>query len=177
MAARGIARRYAQAVFELARETDSVATWQVQLTRLADIANDDVAGAFFKSPSVDTKDKHAAVTQFLPGEANQQARNLALLLIQRHRFEIAPDILDVFQSLLLASQGIAVAEVTTAVELSDTERANVATKLTELMGQQVQVRTRVDPSIIGGLIARVGDRMIDGSVESQLRNLRARVAR
>ena len=177
MAARGIARRYAQAVFELARESDTVDTWLGQLSRLADIANDDVAGAFFKSPSVDTKEKHAAITQFLPGDANQQARNLALLLIQRHRFEVTPEILEVFQSLLLASQGIAVAEVTTAVELTDAERAEVAAKLSTLIGQQVQLQTRVDPTIIGGLIARVGDRMIDGSVESQLRSLRARVAR
>lgn len=177
MAARGIARRYAQAVFELARETDTVDAWLGQLSRLADVANDDVAGAFFKSPSVDSKDKHAAVVQFLPGEANQQARNLALLLIQRHRFEVVPEILEAFQGLVLTSQGIAVAEVTTAVELSEAERAAVATKLTALIGQQVQLQTRVDPAIIGGLIARVGDRMIDGSVESQLRSLRARVAR
>lgn len=177
MAARGIAKRYAQAVFDLARESNSVDAWLAQLTRLAGIANDDVAGAFFTSPSVDTADKHAAITTFLPGAENQEARNLALLLIQRRRFDILPDILEVFEGLVLESQGIAVADVTTAVQLSDAEQAEVAQRLSSMIGQRVQVRTKVDPSIIGGIVARVGDRLIDGSVESQLRSLRARVAR
>ena len=77
---------------------------------------------------------------------------------------------------MLAEQGIVYADVTTAEPLSEAGQTIVQEKLSELIGKQVRLRTKVDPSIIGGIIALVGDQLIDGSVINQLRQLRERLS-
>ena len=177
MAARGVAKRYAQAVFDLATETGQQQQWLADLTALANAAADPVAGQFFSGPTVSEAGKRQAIDSLLPGANQQQARNLAHMLIARRRFEALPEILEVYRDLLLEAQGIAIADVTTAVELSPTESRDVQARLAAIVGKQIELRPRVDPSIIGGLVARVGDRLIDGSVETQLRTMRAALAR
>jgi F-type H+-transporting ATPase subunit delta len=177
MAARGVAKRYAQAVFDLATETGQQQQWLADLTTLANAASEAVVGEYFSGPTVSEEDKRAAIDSILPGASRQQARNLAYMLIERRRFEALPEMLEVYRALLLESQGIAVADVTTAVELTPAERQEIQQRLAAIVGRQIELRTRVDPAIIGGLVARVGDRLIDGSVETQLRSMRAALAR
>jgi F-type H+-transporting ATPase subunit delta len=76
----------------------------------------------------------------------------------------------------LAAQGVAFADVTTAVPLSPVEEARVAESLTRITGKTIRLRTHVDPDIIGGILARVGDQLIDGTVTTQLRQLKSRLA-
>jgi F-type H+-transporting ATPase subunit delta len=73
-------------------------------------------------------------------------------------------------------RGVAVAEVTTAVPLDAAEADDVSRRLGALIGKRIELRTQVDPSIIGGIIARVGDYLIDGSVTGQLSRLRSRLS-
>jgi F-type H+-transporting ATPase subunit delta len=176
VAARGVAKRYAQAVFDLALESGTEEAWLGDLTTLANAAEDSVVGEFFTSPSVPEERKQAAAEQLLPGTERQLARNLAFMLISRRRFEILPDMLEVYRDRLLESRGIAIADVTTAVELTPAEQERVREQLSRLIGKQIELRPRVDPALIGGLVARVGDRLIDGSVVSQLRSLRSALA-
>ena len=177
MAARGVAKRYAQATFEIARESGTEQQWLSDLTRLADAASDPSAGGYFTSPNVSEQAKIEAIGQLLPGANQQLARNLAAMLVQRRRFDVLPELLEVYRDLWLRAQGIAIAEVTTAVELTATEQQAIEAQLAKVVGQRIEMRTRVDPSMVGGLVARIGDWLIDGSVESQLRNLRASLAR
>jgi F-type H+-transporting ATPase subunit delta len=177
VAARGAAKRYAQATFEIARESGTEQQWLDDLTTLANAAGDPSIGDYFTSPNVAVQDKLNALGQILPGADQQLARNLASMLVQRRRFDILPELLEVFRDLVLQAQGIAIAEVTTAVELTADEQRAVQAQLAQVVGRQIEMRTRVDPSMIGGLVARIGDLLIDGSVESQLRNLRASLAR
>jgi F-type H+-transporting ATPase subunit delta len=177
MAARGVAKRYAQAVFDLATETGRQQQWLADLTVLANAATDRVVGEFFSGPTVSEPAKREAIDKLLPDATQQQARNLAYMLIERERFEALPEMLEVYRDLLLAAQGIAIADVTTAVELTPAERQEVQQQLSAIIGKQIELRAQVDPSIIGGLVARVGDRLIDGSVETQLRSMRAALAR
>jgi F-type H+-transporting ATPase subunit delta len=177
MAARGVAKRYAQAVFDLATEAGAQDVWLDDLTTLANVAEDPVAGEFVASPNVSTARKREVIDQLLPGESKQFARNLAYMLIERNRFEIAPTMLEVYRDLVLRAQGIAIADVTTAVELTAPERQQVRDQLAGIVGSQIDLRLHVDPSIIGGLVARIGDQLIDGSVETQLRSMRAALAR
>ena len=76
---------------------------------------------------------------------------------------------------MLERRGIAVAYVTTAVPLNEEEQAAVQRRLGALIGKQIELRAEVDPNIIGGIVARVGDQLIDGSVLNQLRRLRERL--
>lgn len=173
MAARGVAKRYAEAVFDIANEEQNHDAWLADLEVLASAASDEAGGAFFSNPAVATEDKVAVLNELLPGPDHEEARNLARLLMHRQRFESLPDILEVFRDLVLEARGIAIADVVTAVELNDSERAAISRGLEQIIGRQIELRPRVDPSIIGGIVARVGDQLIDASVTTKLRQLRS----
>lgn len=177
MAVTGVAKRYARAVFDLANEAGTLDQVQADLTTLANAVSDPVVGAFLTDPNVREALKHEAIQRLFPGEQQWLARNLGRMLVDRRRLDAAPGILEVYRDLVLEARGIAIADVTTAVELSEREQAEVRERLGRIIGKQIELRTRVDPSIIGGLVARVGDELIDGSVATQLRALRAALAR
>jgi F-type H+-transporting ATPase subunit delta len=98
--------------------------------------------------------------------------NLLRLLEQRGKATLARAIQIAFQEMLDVRRGIAHAVVTTAVAIDDGERAAIATKLSSLTGKQVDVTSVVDPAIIGGIIARIGDQLVDGSTRSRLAALK-----
>ena len=173
--ASGAAKRYAQAVFELARERGTLDAWETDLSLLNDLMDDEIVAQFFESPSVTPEQKLETVEQVL-GRSQQEARNLARLLIERQRMGIVPDLYRAFSEMRLAEQGIAIAEVTTAEPLGLEEQEIVRQRLEAIVGKQIQLRMRTDPALIGGVVARVGDMLIDGSVIHQLRRLRARLA-
>src|SRR5690606_26845445 len=106
-----------------------------------------------------------------------EVRNLVRLLIHRQRFDQIPNILEALEEMVLNARGIAIADVTTAVPLTDQERQAVSARLANIVGSQIEMREHVDQAIIGGIVARVGDQLIDGSVRTQLRDLRAALSR
>jgi F-type H+-transporting ATPase subunit delta len=177
MAVRGVAKRYAQAAFQIAQEQGTLDQWLADLTTLADAASDPEVSAFFVNPNVRERDKHAALERIFARPEQQYVLNLARLLVDRRRFEIAPELLEVFRDLVLDARGIAIADVTTAVELTPAEREQIRTRLARIVGREVELRPHVDPSVIGGLVARIGDQLIDGSVSTQLRMMRAALTR
>lgn len=177
MAIRGVAKRYAQAVFDLATESGTQDQWLSDLTTLANAASDAVAGEFLTSPNVPEQGKRAVIDRLLPADAQKYARNLAYLLVQRRRFSALPELLDVYGDLILDARGIAIADVTTAVDLTAAEREQVRAQLQQIVGKEIELRATTDPDLIGGLIARVGDRLIDASVAAQLQQMRAQLSR
>lgn len=175
--ASGVAKRYAQAVFSLAKEQGTLGQWQSDLALLNDVASNAEVSAFLKNPTTDGKQKAALLETVLENGGGQaQAKNLARLLVEKQRLDIVPELYELFEESMLAEQGIVYADVTTAEPLSEAGQTIVQEKLSELIGKQVRLRTKVDPSIIGGIIALVGDQLIDGSVINQLRQLRERLS-
>ncbi len=175
--ASGVAKRYAQAVFSLAKEQGTLGQWQSDLALLNDVASDAGASAFLKNPTTDAKQKAALLETVLErGGGQNEAKNLVRLLVDKQRLDIIPELYQLFEESMLAEQGIVYADVTTAEPLSEAGQTIVQEKLSELIGMQVRLRTKVDPSIIGGIIALVGDQLIDGSVINQLRQLRERLS-
>lgn len=177
MAVRGVAKRYARAVFDLAREGGALDQVQGDLTTLANAVSDPVIGAFLTDPNVRESEKLAAMQALFGGNVQAVVRSLAKMLIQRRRIDAVPEILEVFRDLVLEARGVAIADVTTAVELTNQEQAEVRERIGRILGKQIELRTHVDPAIIGGLVARIGDQLIDGSVTTQLRAMRAALAR
>jgi F-type H+-transporting ATPase subunit delta len=173
--ASGAAKRYAQAVFGLAKERGTLDRWLDDLAALNDLVSDPRAAEVLASPAVPEAEKLNLVDRVLAG-AQPEARNLAHLLIQRRRISIVPELAQRYGAAVLEERGIVIAEVTTAEPLGPQEQEMVRTQLSRMVGKSVQLRLNTDPSIIGGVIARVGDRLIDGSVINQLRRLRARLA-
>lgn len=173
--ASGAAKRYAQAVFGLAREKGSFDQWQADLARLDAIVGDERAAFYLASPNNSVADKLKFLDAAL-AQNSAESRNLVRLLLQRQRLEIVPEMRRLFEEAVLAERGIAVAEVTTAEPLDERAQAIVRNQLRQLVGKEIELRMKVDPAIIGGIVARVGDQLIDGSVINQLRRLRARLA-
>jgi F-type H+-transporting ATPase subunit delta len=173
--ASGAAKRYAQAVLSLARDRKSLDAWQADLGTLNALMADPKAGQFFASPRISLREKVQLLDSALLN-AQPEARNLARLLAERNRLGIVGDLYRIYNDARLAEQGIAVANVTTADDLNPAEQAVIAEQLKRLVGKEIELRLKTDPAIIGGIVARVGDQLIDGSVVTRLRQLRARLS-
>ena len=102
--------------------------------------------------------------------------NLMLLLTSRNQVHILPSIADRFQEMMDAHNGVARAEAVSAVPLDDEQRAKVAEALAEMSGADVRLTNRVDPEILGGMVIRIGDKVLDGSARSRLQNMRRELA-
>ncbi len=136
---------------------------------------DPEAQAFLVNARVPADRKRDLVEKALSGD-DRNVVNLALLLLRRGRTALGPQIAQAYQEILDRQKGISHATVTSAVALSDSELAAVRDKLTEITGGEVVVGTQVDERIIGGLVVRIGDRLIDGSTRSRLSALKQRLA-
>lgn len=169
-----VARRYGEAAFQIARDSGAEERWSEGISLMAAVFSYPEMAALMQEARVSTADKIAAVERSLPG-VDPLVLNLALLLVHRGRTALAPQIAEAFQELLDAERGIAHAMVTTAVPLSGGEAKAVAEKLSEISGKQVVVESQVDEGIIGGLVARTGDKLIDGSTRSRLIALKRRL--
>jgi F-type H+-transporting ATPase subunit delta len=165
------ARHYAQAAFELAIQENRLDSWLQEVSIAASALADPAVQALLMSPAISEDRKLAAVRQAL-GEAEPLLLNLVLLLIRRRRIALLPEVAAEFERLANEHRGIVLAEVTTAVPLDEQLRQRVVERLSRLLGKEVRLQARVDQSIIAGLVLRVGDTVIDGSVAGRLSSLR-----
>jgi len=170
------ARRYAQAAFEIASENDVFDEWSADLDALATALSNEDFAALLDAPQVPMSIKMDGIDKVL-GELGDQAQNLAKLLVTHSASRLAPAIRDDYRALLDAERGIARADIATAVPIDDAVRSEIVTRLSALVGQDVEATFREDPEILGGMVARVGDRLVDGSLRSKLQSLRQTLGR
>ncbi|MDP6454782.1 MAG: ATP synthase F1 subunit delta [SAR202 cluster bacterium] len=170
------ARRYAQAVFELALEKGELEKWLDDLTLLADSVSNQEFLDFLSQPRVSDDDKIKVVREALGDSVGPLALNLMSLLATRNITHMLPEVTDQYQELLDSQQGIERAEVVSAVPLGDDEQRRVTEMLSAMSGGDVRLTTRVDAQIFGGMVIRIGDRVMDGSTRSRLQALRREVA-
>ena len=175
--ARGVyARRYSQAVFEIALERKELDRWQSDLRKIASLSEDATFIAFLESPKFHFDDKARLLSERL-GDINPLALNLVYLLVARGRLSMVGDIADGFERLLDSYRGIEQAEITTAIPLDDEDKLRLGEHLGAIVGKKVVLKTKVDSSLIGGIIARSGGKLLDGSTRSQLMALKKELAR
>ena len=170
MADRQAAKRYAQAAFAIARDGDAIAQWRADLDDVAAVLADSDAAGWFAAPRVPVADRQAAAERAL--EVGPLALNLARLLVAKGRTLEARDIADAFNRLADEHEGLAQAEITTAVPLGDDQVAAMEQRLGEALGKQITATAAVDSDIIGGVVLRIDDHLIDGSVRTRLRRMR-----
>ena len=176
MASRAVAaRRYAEAVFDIADESETFDRWSEDLRTIAGFTAEPDVRALLASGRVPRGEKRRLLEAGLASEVSPLAMNLVRVLNERGKIAAAPEVQQAYQQMLDDRRGVAHAVVTTAVPLADDERASVAARLSELTGKQVDVTPVVDESIIGGMIARIGDEMIDGSTRTRLLALKRRL--
>ena len=170
-----VAKRYAQALFDVGAEKGLLDQFQQDLSDVTQIlAHPDVARAL-ENPKIPFSAKRELVRRFL-GECNPYVMNFVDLLISKSRTPVIKEIRESYQELYNAEKGIAVAEVTTAVPLADEEKDRLIQKLSQITGRKVILEPRVNEAILGGLVVRIGDRVIDGSTITKLKALRAELA-
>ena len=170
MADRQAAKRYAQAAFAIARDGDAIAQWRADLDDVAAVLADSDAAGWFAAPRIPVADRQAAAERAL--EVGPLALNLARLLIAKGRTLEAREIADAFNRFADEHEGLAQAEITTAVPLGDDQVAAMEQRLGEALGKQITATAAVDSDIIGGVVLRIDDHLIDGSVRTRLRRLR-----
>lgn len=166
------ARRYAQAVFQIALERDRIDGWDQDLQTLAQALEDEAFLAFLDSPQVTEAQKAEAVRQVLGDRVDPLACNLLALMASRLLAHMLPEVLDQYRHLVDRHRGIERAQVVTAVPLTEEERRRVAETLRHMVGKEVRLTAQVDPSIIGGLVAKVGDKVLDGSIRTRLQEMK-----
>jgi F-type H+-transporting ATPase subunit delta len=171
----GSASRYAKAIFELATEQGKIDAWSRELDLIRSVLADPTARAILANPSVSLETRLKAVDELdLPG-IGPQGLNLMRLLVASRRVDRIDEIAEHFEVLADEAAGRVRASVTTAIPLSDADREKLGRDLSAQLGKDVRMVANVDPSILGGLLLRVGDRLTDASVAGRLDQVRRKV--
>jgi len=132
---------------------------------------------FLASPAVAIEAKHAVIEKIIARlGASRILRNFLFIIADSHRTQLLPEIIATFQQVLRQRQGIAEAEISSAVELSVAQKTEFAKTLARLTGKKIETRYSLDPALIGGAVVRIGDTIYDGSLRNRLNEMRARLA-
>ncbi len=171
-----VAKVYAQALFDAAQEADAVAAVGREL---GDFVAALAASAHLRNvladPQIETSAKLRIVAELTRG-AQPLVANTLQLLLDRGRFALLEEVRAEFDALAAAEAAVINVEVTSAVALTPEAHDKIAARVQEATGRRVELAERVDPAILGGLVLRVGDVIVDGSVRSRIRQLRRRLA-
>lgn len=174
MASEVAAKRHAQAVFEIALENKALDQWRADLDLMAAVLSDAELLPILEDPKIRFEDKAKAITRNLP-DTSELALNLAKLLILKRRTKIMPLVAEEYGILVDRHKGIEHAEVTTATPLDSETEESFKKHFADITGSEILLKAKVDPAIIGGFVARVGDKVIDGSVRSRLITLKQKI--
>jgi F-type H+-transporting ATPase subunit delta len=177
MPPRASAARYARALFDVALKESDPVQIERDLTAFAGLMSSNAElQAAFTNPAVPVSAKRrlaeALATRLT---AASPTRKLLLLLADRDRLAIVPDLLAIYRERLMEHQQVVRAEVTTAAPLSPERVTQIEQKLAALTGRKVDMKTSVDPAIIGGVVTRIGSTVYDGSIATQLAKLKEKL--
>lgn len=165
-----IARPYAKAVFELAREQGDYRPWSALLQKLAALVRDPELRPLLNHPRVTRAALTEALTQGL-GTLDAAATNLVQLLVENGRLACAPEMAAQFETLRAEAERTVEVGITSAVELPEAQRKALVAAISKRLSREVQVEWSVDPELIAGAVIRAGDTVIDGSALGELRRL------
>ncbi|MEM9840623.1 MAG: F0F1 ATP synthase subunit delta [Pseudomonadota bacterium] len=172
-----IAERYAGALFELARDEGVVEKVEADLDALAK-AHDDSTDLkrLIQSPAFTSEDKLTGFTAILEqAGANPLTINFGKLLTTNGRLPLLNEVIAKFKAIAADARGEVSAEVISAHPLSDDQMSELTTQLRASIGKDIALQTRTDPDLLGGLIVKIGSKMIDSSLKTKLARLRARL--
>jgi F-type H+-transporting ATPase subunit delta len=166
-----VARPYAKAVFELARDHDAFAQWGDLLALASVVVEDDGFLALMHGPDADPQRLASLVIDVCGEHAGELQQNFIRLLAENRRLGCLPDIAREFTELRDEHENIADVHVTSAVPLNETQKQEFAAAMKKRLGKDVRLNCDLDDSLIGGAIIRSGDIVIDGSLRGRLDRL------
>lgn len=173
-----LADRYADALADVAIQKDLVAQVRQELADfLATVRQSPDLSLLLEHPAVQRASKRAVVTALAAKMgASQILRNFLCVVVDRGRTKLLPEIQVAFDKQIDERRGIVRAEVSSAHELANQEKAELRAALTKLTGKQVEAEYRLDPNLLAGTVVRIGSTIYDGSVRTQLERLREQLA-
>jgi F-type H+-transporting ATPase subunit delta len=171
-----LARVYGRSLFEVAREQDKLDVLREQLGQFADALDKHrELSVFFFSPYFSTKEKQESLARLLDG-AEEALMNFLALLIENHRMPVIFRIRHEYERLWEEENRTLPVEITSAIELDRTTTESLGRTIGERTGRRVNLAARVDPDILGGIVVRVGNSILDASIRNRLEQLRRHVA-
>lgn len=168
-----LARPYARAAFNAARDEGRVAAWSQALAFAARVAADPQAQALLKHPQLSAR--HAATLLVMDASDASFGRFIEMLSDNR-RLELLPEVAGLFEHLRAEDQRVVKARVRSATSLGDADLAAIRDGLRRRFGREVELETELDPSLIGGAVIDAGDVVIDGSIRGKLERLQSALA-
>ena len=165
------ARPYARAVYGLATESSAVDGWGEALALMAAVTNDATMQEVLDNPQLSKEQKGELMLKVLSGKLDQQQQNLVKLLAENGRLRALPEVAAQFESFRAEAEGKVEAEVISAFPLTAEQEQAITATLKSKLGRDVSITTRTDEALIGGVVIKAGDTIIDGSMKSQLEAL------
>lgn len=173
MVQRRVAKRYAQAIFELAVEKDIIEQIESELCDFHQLAFSDAQiKEFLISATIQSEDKKELVKLlFAQSPISDLNKNFILLLIDRKRIALLEEIINIYRQLKFEHLGIAIARISTPFELTEKQKEALIEKLSKLTGKKIKLQLEVNPDLIGGIKAQVGNKIWDFTIKTQIQRL------
>ncbi|MEI7840448.1 MAG: F0F1 ATP synthase subunit delta [Methylococcaceae bacterium] len=170
-----LARPYAVAVFKRAKETDSTKTWSKNLAFLAAVLTDKSISGVINDPKIGKSALSTLLLDICEGQLDQEGGNFLKLLIENNRLGLITAITEIFETYKAEDEGSIDVDVSTAFAFTKESKQSFNTTLEKTFGKKINMKIAVDSSLIGGVLVRAGDQVIDGSVRGQLQQLAQRL--
>lgn len=166
-----ISRPYARAAFDYALENNAIEEWSVMLSLLAELSKVPGYDTFIRLPEVTNSDSVDFILEAVGDKLNEQGKNLVKLLAQNRRLNCLESLSDGFLQLRAEHEKVVSAEVSAFSELSESQKASLVSSLEKKLNKAVSLSFTIDKSLLGGVVIRAGDFVIDGSVRGKLNKL------
>jgi len=166
-----LARPYAEAVFLMADEKGRIDQWSDMLEFLKQVTSDELLKNISDNPKVSKQALEGAMLDICEGQIDEEGLNLIKLLIKNDRLQLASEIAEQFEIRKAEKCGLLDVTVTSAYPMSDNDKDVLQKSLSESFGKKVKISVEEDSSLIGGIVIRAGDKVIDGSLSGQIQQL------
>ena len=172
-----VARPYARAVYQQATESSSVDSWSEALGLMAAIVDDAEMCSLLDNPKMGGEQQAELMLKVIADKLNEQQQNLIKLMAENGRIKALPEVAVQFEVYRAEAEGKVDAEVSSAFPLSSEQEDSIIKTLKAKFGREVTITTTIDESLIGGVVIKAGDTIIDGSMKSQLESLALTLSR
>ena len=166
-----LARPYARAAFEYARDNSDLKTWSAQLQTAAAVTVDDTMQLVLSNPALTAEQQARALTEVCGDAFDSQGSNFISILADNKRLTLLPEIYALFETYKANQERTVDVQVYSAFDVAEETRQTLAQVLTTKLEREVKVDSIVEPSLLGGVLIRAGDLVIDGSVRGRLNKL------
>lgn len=171
------AKTYAQALFEVAMETKHIDDFGKELRFVLDAFKEHTTFyELYKTPQISNEEKKEIIEGVFKGQLSTEVMNFLKILVDKRRTAIFEYIAKAYEKLANEHNNMVEALAITTIPLKSEEQAKLIAKLTGMTGKKVQLKNEIDPSIIGGMLVRIGDKVIDGTIRSRLNKMQEDLA-